>query len=1146
MNHNFSIFLCSVACETTRLGATMRRSSLVFVALVLAGWCRSAPPSSPCKSWEFRCANDRCISHNRFCDSTDDCGDASDEPAGCTNCNQTLMGEVGTKYPLRITEPGHRNLPFACKLHLVAGGGSLLGERLEITFLSFQIGSLTIDRNGSDDRLACRRGHLRLSESHDDIFLGDDDGLRSNTLRSQQTRGFSQLISAFKEPPTRQLSTLYDLTAEPDFGLFCGRLMPSDLGVSFYSTGNNVTLEVMLPPRSAVGTAASFGLYLTYRFLSSSTTRASPPDSDQPAVHLGNAVPNTYCDRAFVNCDRKKCLIRSPNFPGLYLRNFTCNFFVRQDVPQGRRAHIVAHQDNEYKISVNTGSNIVRTESRKAINQGGLTTDCAGDVVRIYDRIETEKGQGRLLLTEFCESGSLTDVVSSGPEMLVQLYSASSNLLYESRLELEIRVEFYDLNDTTGAFSFDKDSKCSILIDGSTSKTGSIRSPFHSVPKNTTCVARLYSSSLTPQKIWLYFVSYFVKDHGTLGFDHHLSSTEIQRIPAHEDTCDISSLEMFLDAQNRSRYEKGKTNNYKFCETSLPVMCTRTADYENFVPKRPCLPPSESYLSFGSEVTLRYTMFMRTPNVVSSLSASSFAIRYEFVEFEDSPGQEVSEMSCSRNISSSKSSTGVIYSPKNIFYYGRGGKENLTCNYHFELNPKERVSIEVFDFHTNATSCKTVLDPLLRRFDCKFKREFLYSTHPSAHLVSSRRSFLSFTESSVASPVHIGCICDKTMPLTPSFTSSSFEHFSKVTMTFDVYGMSSFEDFNHYHFGVRYKIIPPDATDKECSVLPDTLEKNRTHGGELTFQAIPSHSPTIEEHLLRCRWFLQASSPDSYLYLQLRGKSCESSKWSDDQNRVVLYSSGSSGLMYPKTVLCLPSPNDPQDRESEIFDFFSSSWHSNQSSPQQPPPKDFSHSPHESSNLTVADKVIVEFVAFQKGTLSIRWLEVTRPVAIPTNNGVYSDEGRTLRNVNCLHECPELSACINPELWCDGVVHCPHSGFDETSENCQQNLTLYIIAGTVGLVVCVGAGIGAFFLLRFYAGRRRSHQQTHPATLGHRHHPPHCMQHSQNRELVSKNFSNASPVFMVGPGSMKKKKKNKDDFVRHIQTVEVRFPDLHM
>ncbi|GFY54856.1 CUB domain-containing protein [Trichonephila inaurata madagascariensis] len=1011
------------------------------------------------------------------------------------------------------------------------------------------------NRNGSEDKLMCRRGHLRLSESHDDIFLGDD-GFRhpGSTLRSQQTRGFSQLISAFKEPPTRQLSTLYDLTAgmEPDFGLFCGSLLPSDLGVAFYSTGNNVTLSVYLPPRSSVGTASmvgSFGLYLTYRFLSPTTVK--PPasiDNETPSLHFGNMVAHSYCDRTFVNCDRKKCLIRSPNFPGLYLRNFTCNYFLRQDyVPQGKRARIIVFQANEYKISVNTGSSLARSDSRKAINQGGggLTTDCAGDVVRIYDRIDTDKGGGRLLLTEFCESGSLTDVISSGPEMLVQLYSAPSNLLYESRLELEIRVEFIDVNDTIGEFSFNKNAECIIHVDGSSTRSGIIRSPSHSVPKNTTCTAKLVGSP--SQRIWLYFVSYFVKDHGTLGFDHHPSSTEFQSKVLHEDTCDISSLELIFDGQNKSHPSKEKRNMHKFCEATLPVMCTRTADYDNFVPKRPCLPPSESYLSTGNEVLLKYTLIMRRPNVVSSLSASSFVVRYEFVNTDPSTEQENNENICIRNISSAAGASGVIVSPRNVFFYGRGGRENLSCDYHFELKPKERVSVSILQFRSNISNCATFLDPLLKRFDCHFRNNLLYGKPTSENSIPSRHSFLSFTESSASSSVYIGCICEKSPTLIPSLTSSSFEHPSKMTMTFDVSAMMAFEDFEDFYFEARFRFIPPNESDKECSVLPDSLDKNRTHGGELTFQAIPSHSPFFEERLLRCRWILQSSSTETYLYLQLRGKLCDGSQWREDLNRVVLYSSGNNGLMYPKMALCLPSSTDSTNFQSEIFDFFSSSWHNNETSPNQLAHRESFLYPllYHDKNQSVSDKVIVEFVAFKKGTLSIRWLEVTRPTSKPTNGEVYSDEGRTLRNVNCLHECPELSACINPELWCDGVVHCPHSGFDESAENCQQTLTLYILISIGSLIICIAAGLAAFLLFRHYAERRRNHQQTHPANVVHRH-APHCLQHNQSHDLVSKNFPSASPVFMMGGGSLKKKKKNKDDFIRHIQTVEVRFPDIHM
>lgn len=112
-------------------------------------------------------------------------------------------------------------------------------------------------------------------------------------------------------------------------------------------------------------------IFYNFRFLSPITQKSSGHSDSEPAAHLGNTVANTYCDRTFANCDRKKCLIRSPNFPGLYLRNFTCNFFIRQDhVPAGKKAHIVVYQPNEYKISVNTGSSLMRSDPRKTINQG--------------------------------------------------------------------------------------------------------------------------------------------------------------------------------------------------------------------------------------------------------------------------------------------------------------------------------------------------------------------------------------------------------------------------------------------------------------------------------------------------------------------------------------------------------------------------------------------------------------------------------------------------------------------------------------------------------------------------------------------------------------------------------------------------------
>lgn len=42
---------------------------------------------------------------------------------------------------------------------------------------------------------------------------------------------------------------------------------------------------------------------------------------------------------------------------------------------------------------------------------------------------------------------------------------------------------------------------------------------------------------------------------------------------------------------------------------------------------------------------------------------------------------------------------------------------------------------------------------------------------------------------------------------------------------------------------------------------------------------------------------------------------------------------------------------------------------------------------------------------------------------------------------NCMFVCPELDACVNSSVWCDGVNHCP-SGYDESFTHCSALLKL--------------------------------------------------------------------------------------------------------
>lgn len=46
--------------------------------------------------------------------------------------------------------------------------------------------------------------------------------------------------------------------------------------------------------------------------------------------YLGDLIPGTYCSRIFSDCNKKPCRLQSPNFPGMYPRNLTCYYAVRQ------------------------------------------------------------------------------------------------------------------------------------------------------------------------------------------------------------------------------------------------------------------------------------------------------------------------------------------------------------------------------------------------------------------------------------------------------------------------------------------------------------------------------------------------------------------------------------------------------------------------------------------------------------------------------------------------------------------------------------------------------------------------------------------------------------------------------------------------
>jgi hypothetical protein len=78
---------------------------------------------------------------------------------------------------------------------------------------------------------------------------------------------------------------------------------------------------------------------------------------------------------------------------------------------------------------------------------------------------------------------------------------------------------------------------------------------------------------------------------------------------------------------------------------------------------------------------------------------------------------------------------------------------------------------------------------------------------------------------------------------------------------------------------------------------------------------------------------------------------------------------------------------------------------------------------------------------------------------------------------DCVHRCPELDACINSSLWCDGVAHCP-SGYDEAAKHCSfllQFPPLYLALGAAAIL----AACCSLCLITCGACRRRRRSRLH-------------------------------------------------------------------
>lgn len=367
--------------------------------------------------------------------------------------------------------------------------------------------------------------------------------------------------------------------------------------------------------------------------------------------------------------------------------------------------------------------------------------------------------------------------------------------MHNSYAEIDVQVKFAEAAEYRA-----QNGRCDFTIDGSKHRHGLIYSPRHTIPRNTTCSFQLKGAS-SYDRIWLYFLSYFVEDK------HPWSRRE---------TCEVGKLEIYEPGSSRKRdaaaalvtgeideeisemfFTERKTEelSYRFCEKTFPKVCARAADNPDYVPVRPCKVPDESYLSRGPGLIVKHNVYT-TPEM--STWSSSFTLRYEFVDMRQHgiPIPSEDRARCDRRFDSRTKHIGSVNSPKNVFFFGRGGNQNISCNYEFVGLPSERIVLTFTDVRLRSVNCEHHHDPMVQRHTCRLVK----SNSKNTAVIT----VIEQTTGNVQSP--LACFCDlKTEPKRPLEIESVTNH---VLVSFVVTGMSPFDDFNDFGFEAVYQFLP--------------------------------------------------------------------------------------------------------------------------------------------------------------------------------------------------------------------------------------------------------------------------------------------------------------------------------------------------
>ncbi|XP_065212021.1 uncharacterized protein LOC135839758 isoform X2 [Planococcus citri] len=780
-------------------------------------------------------------------------------------------------------------------------------------------------------------------------------------------------------------------------GSWCGK--SSSLAL-YYSESSTITLTIRLFYTGRYS-ATPFEFKLRYKFIKKEEAVTRFGSISAP-IERGEIVPGTYCSRNFYECYRKKCQIQSPNYPGIYPRNVTCLYQIRQKtVPKCKHGMILVRQTNRHKIKLKRSVEDVKNTTETGLKVWD-TCDDTKDHLIFYDGLTTEDA----VLLKYCGGEWLPPVLSRGPQMLVIFRSAPFNIPLQSKetsslikgFELDMDTVFTD----SDSYDFSRHRfRCDFLINATESemengvaiksknRSGSISSPRHTLPPNTTCTYRFQGRAA--DHVWLSIASYWHEP---------LLSGQRENCPTR------------LRIWDGGGGGGGSSMLGDHC--SRPKICDHSALRNHSRITRPCT-AEESYISSTNSIIMQYYSKPGT-----AIHPSKFLIHYEFVDtaLGGRPWLNLEKedrsrfRSCSRLFKGAQS--GTISSPKNVFMYARGGAKSIACLYRIEAEPGEKISFTLYNvsFGSNA-NCQNTLHSYTDQYVC---------THNDQRV--SRQSELEISELPWKDvKIQRSCFCDNsTVSKIPSGVYTLETVARVLEIRFKVYYVNSSEDFFDIYFHAKFRMFRK----------PDCPRRQRLRGSGGEIQMVHPPQKRIDSFCDGLPWMVEARENRSLFiltwghFLSLKPVPEEPIRC-NTRNRILLYSGTPLRLFH---VVC---PSIPNDNRQEIH-IFSEEWHSSTRADKD---KGISQNP---------PSFLLRFIGKESGTALLNWLEISRSrtsllLQSDTASSNLSHSAASLENqtalsaFDCPFHCPELNACISDNLWCDGHRNCP-SGYDELESHC--------------------------------------------------------------------------------------------------------------